>query len=504
MANTSEIKAFCQAPIDAMFGLTVNELWKNIDWANTPTARFYYWCHDNESEVKAVWQKCLDKGVSPVWFTAYEFVEGYNRSLNWLNHFQYRPPLDPVGDCATTCDWIVATSKNPNVSPAWDDPGGGTVGMVPQSVRQNGNAEFAKWGLGTIGHVYGSGTAAAAWAIWYPQGLKAEYNGVQNYGNPLSQCVDYIKSWGGSLSDYGAESSPDKPNNPQDNNTGSNNIANATTGILNGLSGVFSDLLKSVDGIFDQVFDEIMELFTKSLSAKSPVDYFSNGILHIKTVYKDRLVKVGLEDSALQNIIDKASQSFKHNIVNAQNSAVGTVGQITTNKNDDNDQNIAGGTPTPPTGGGREPDYIRNAINQSAGEVGKWGGQCYRYAGLYLYRATGWQIYYGLGGTMLPLRGAGSHASRISTDWDWTVVPAGITSQPTQGNQIKSGDIFTIDSYQANWGTGPYGHVGFVDKVENGTVYYYEANYNNTELVYYHSRTVANFLAGCNALIHLW
>ena len=498
MANTSEIKAFCQAPINAMFGLTTEELWKKINWANTATARFYYWCNDNESKVKAVWKKCEEKGVSPVWFTAYEFVEGYNASLNWLNHFQYRPPLDPVGDCGTTCDWIVATSQNSNLSPAWDDPFGGTVGMVPQSVRQNGNAEYAKWGLGTIGHVYGAGTAAAAWAIWYPQGLKAEYNGVQNYGNPLAQCVDLIKSWGGSLSSYGAESSPS-----QDNNTGSNNLANATTGILNGLSSVFNDLYNSVNSIFDELFKEIMELFTKSLSAKSPTDYFSNGILHIKTVYKDRLLKVGLKDSALQNIINKASQSFKHNIVNAQNASIGAIGQITTDKNDANDNNLSGGTPQPPAGGS-EPAYIRNAINQSAGEVGKWGGQCYRYAGLYLQRAKGRQIYYGLGGTMLPKRGAGSHASRISTDWDWTGVATSITSQPTQASQIKSGDIFTIDSYQANWGTGPYGHVGFVDKVENGTVYYYEANYNNTQLVYYHSRTVANFLAGCNALIHLW
>lgn len=497
MANTSEIKAFCQAPINATFGLTTDELWKKINWSNTPTARFYYWCHDNESQVKAVWKKCQEKGVSPVWFTAYEFVEGYNASLNWLNHFPYRPPLDPVGDCATTCDWIVATSKNPNVSPAWDDPGGGTVGMVPQSVRQNGNAEYAKWGLGTIGHVYGAGTAAAAWAIWYPQGLKAEYNGVQNYGNPLAQCVDLIKSWGGSLSSYGAESSPS-----QDNNSGSNNIANATTGILNGLSNAFSNLYNSVDNILNEMFDEIMELFTKSLSAKSPVDYFSNGILSIKTVYKDRLLKVGLEDEALQKIIDKASQTFKHNIVNAQNSAVGTLGQITTNKNDDNDKNISGGTPS--TGGGSEPANIRNAINQSAGEVGKWGGQCYRYAGLYLQRAKGRQIYYGLGGSMLPKRGTGIRAADISTDWDWTGVATSITSQPTQGTQIKSGDIFTIDAWQANWGTESYGHVGFVDKVENGTVYYYESNYAGTELVYYHSRTIANFLAGCNALIHLW
>ena len=499
MANTSEIKAFCQAPINATFGLTTDELWKKIQWSNTATSRFYYWCHDNESEVKAVWKKCQEKGVSPVWFTAYEFVEGYNPSLNWLNHFPYRPPLDPVGDCATTCDWIVATSQNSNLSPAWDDPFGGTVGMVPQSVRDNGNAEYAKWGLGTIGHVYGAGTAAAAWAIWYPQGLKAEYNGVQNYGNPLAQCVDLIKSWGGSLSSYGAESSPS-----QDNNTGSNNIANATTGILNGLSSVFSDLLSSVDGILDEMFKEIMELFTKSLSAKSPVDYFSNGILHIKTVYKDRLLKVGLEDSALQNIINKASQSFKHNIVNAQNASIGTIGQITTDKNNADDSNLAGGTPTPPPAGGSEPANIRNAIKQSAGEVGKWGGQCYRYAGLYLYRVTGRQIYYGLSGQMLPRRGACERASMISTDWDWSGVATSITSQPTEAMQIKSGDIFTIDSYQANWGTDIWGHVGFVDKVENGTVYYYEANYNNTQLVYYHSRTVANFLAGCNALIHLW
>ena len=498
MANTSEIKAFCKAPINATFGLTTDELWKKINWANTATSRFYYWCNDNESKVKAVWKKCEEKGVSPVWFTAYEFVEGYNSSLNWLNHFQYRPPLDPIGDCATTCDWIVSTSQNSNLSPAWDDPFGGTVGIVPQSVRDNGNAEYAKWGLGTIGHVYGAGTAAAAWAIWYPQGLKAEYNGVQNYGNPLAQCVDLIKSWGGSLSSYGAESSPS-----QDNNTGSNNLANATTGILNGLSSVFSDLLSSVDSILDEMFKEIMELFTKSLSAKSPADYFSNGILSIKTVYKERLLKVGLKDSALQNIINKASQSFKHNIVNAQNASIGTIGQITTDKNNADDSNLSGGTPTPPAGGS-EPAKIRNALNQSAGEVGKWGGQCYRYAGLYLYRVTGRQIYYGLGGQMLPRRGAASHAARISTDWDWSGVATSITSQPTEASQIKSGDIFTIDSYQANWGTNVYGHVGFVDKVENGTVYYYEANYNNTQLVYYHSRTVSNFLAGCNALIHLW
>ena len=213
MANTSEIKAFCQAPINATFGLTTDELWKKINWANTATSRFYYWCNDNESKVKAVWKKCQEKGVSPVWFTAYEFVEGYNASLNWLNHFPYKPPLDPVGDCGTTCDWIVSTSQNSSLSPAWDDPFGGTVGIVPQSVRDNGNAEYAKWGLGTIGHVYGAGTAAAAWAIWYPQGLKAEYNGVQDYGNPLAQCVDLIKSWGGSLSSYGAESSPSQDNN---------------------------------------------------------------------------------------------------------------------------------------------------------------------------------------------------------------------------------------------------------------------------------------------------
>ena len=498
MANTSEIKAFCQAPINATFGLNTDELWKKINWSNTATSRFYYWCHDNESQVKAVWKKCQEKGVSPVWFTAYEFVEGYNASLNWLNHFKYQPPLDPVGDCATTCDWIVSTSQNSSLSPAWDDPFGGTVGMVPQSVRQNGNAEYAKWGLGTIGHVYGAGTAAAAWSIWYPQGLRAEYNGVQNYGNPLAQCVDLIKSWGGSLSSYGAESSPS-----QDNNSGSNNIANATTGILNGLANAFSNLYNSVDNILNELFDEIMELFTKSLSAKSPIDYFSNGILHIKTVYKDRLVKVGLEDKALQNIIDKASKSFKHNIVNAQNASIGAIGQITTDKNDASDNNLEGGTPTPPPAGS-EPAKIRNAINQSKGEIGKWGGQCYRYAGLYLYRVTGRQIYYGLSGKMLPRRGACERASLISTDWDWSGVATSITSQPTEASQIKSGDIFTIDSYQANWGTDIWGHVGFVDKVENGTVYYYEANYNGTQLVYYHSRTVTNFLAGCNALIHLW
>lgn len=492
MANQSQVKALCKAPINAMFGLTKEELWNAIEWQNTATGRFYYWCHDNKEEVFAVWNAVEAKGVSPVWFTAYEFAEGYNSSTSWLNHFYWQPPIDAVGDAKLTADWIVETSKRTDLTPAWYDamyP----IHCVPQDVQSAGNAEFASWT--GIGKVWGAGTAAAAWAIWYPDALKASVNGVQDYGNPLAHATDLILKWGGDLTSYGGE-----PSQPSDGNTGSSSLSNVIAGLKNGINSAFDTILKSIDNVLEQLFNDILDLFKRSLSSKNPYETFSNGILTIKEVYRNRLVTVNIDEETLHKIIDKAVESLKKSVNDASNGITDYIANINTQGDSDKDDNLNGGENT--GNPSQATEKMNQFFNSMFPEVGKWHGQCYRFSSEYLIYMTGRSIYHGLGGTMLPQKGAGGYASLISTDWDWTGVATSITHEPTQESQIKAGDIFTIAGYQGNWGTGVWGHTGVVHKVEGGFVYYFESNYNSTELLYYQKRTVANFLAGCNALIH--
>src|SRR5699024_4709465 len=38
------------------------------------------------------------------------------------------------------------------------------------------------------------------WEVYYPNGLLAEYNGVQNYGTPINHMIQYIEEWNGTIS----------------------------------------------------------------------------------------------------------------------------------------------------------------------------------------------------------------------------------------------------------------------------------------------------------------
>jgi hypothetical protein len=80
--------------------------------------------------------------------------------------------------------------------PSWIDYGN-PVDFVPQSVKKSGNASFAKMPSGSIGRAYIAATAATTWEVYYPNGLKKEYNKVQDYGAPMQGVMNSIKAMGG-------------------------------------------------------------------------------------------------------------------------------------------------------------------------------------------------------------------------------------------------------------------------------------------------------------------
>ena len=78
-------------------------------------------------------------------------------------------------------------------------------------MKQEANTHFQNLPSGTIGRVVISGTAAATWEVYYPDGLKKEFNGVQDYGAPLTIMVDTIIEWGGTIEGSDSGSKPQFP-----------------------------------------------------------------------------------------------------------------------------------------------------------------------------------------------------------------------------------------------------------------------------------------------------
>jgi hypothetical protein len=81
-------------------------------------------------------------------------------------------------------------------NPSWVDAGF-PVDFVPPAIKDAGNADFKSMASGTIGRIYLPSTAAATWEVYYPNGLKKEYNQVQDYGAPLAAAMQNIRSMGG-------------------------------------------------------------------------------------------------------------------------------------------------------------------------------------------------------------------------------------------------------------------------------------------------------------------
>src|SRR5699024_10761508 len=175
------------------FGLSVDDIADKVK----NYGRFSAWLGGDVTKIKRVLNIVKDNGVSPAFFARYEKTEGYNSSWGWLNHT--RPQGDYYQDAENVAKWIVSQSNNTTDKPAWIDAGN-PKDFVPQSVKNEGNKHFASLPKGTIGRVIIAGTAAATWEVYYPKGLLKEYNGVQDYGKPITSIAKTIKDWGGASS----------------------------------------------------------------------------------------------------------------------------------------------------------------------------------------------------------------------------------------------------------------------------------------------------------------
>jgi len=186
------LKKFIESDISDGFGLSISEVAEQAK----EYGRFSEWLNSDVARIKEVLQAVKDEGVSPAFFASYEKTEGYNSSWGWLNHTS--PQGSPLEDAISVAQWIVEQSNNMNDSPAWIDFAN-YKDFVPEDVKQAGNAHYESISKGSIGRVVIAGTAAATWEVYYPKGLLKEYNGVQDYGKPLTGMKDTIKTWGGDI-----------------------------------------------------------------------------------------------------------------------------------------------------------------------------------------------------------------------------------------------------------------------------------------------------------------
>lgn len=183
--------------------LVSNDFGLSIDLVAEKTksyGRFASWLNGDVELIKQVLTIVKNNGVSPAFFASYEKTEGYNSSWGWLNHTAVNG--NPFSDADSVSKWLVSQSKDMSGVPAWIDYANFND-FVPSDVKATGNADFENMLSGSIGRVVIAGTAAATWEVYYPNGLKAEYNGVQDYGAPITGMMETIIEWGGTGGDGG-------------------------------------------------------------------------------------------------------------------------------------------------------------------------------------------------------------------------------------------------------------------------------------------------------------
>lgn len=289
----AKMKAFIESPVSANFGLTIDVVAEKCK----TYGRFASWLNSDTTKIKEVLTKVKSNGVSPAFFASYEKTEGYNSSWGWLNHTT--PNGGYLNDSDTVSQWLVTQSTNTTDSPAWIDYANYND-FVPADVKQAGNTHFAGMKSGSIGKVVIAGTAAATWEVYYPNGLKASYNGIQDYGAPIGIMLSTIETWGGSLT--GDPSTP--PVDPVDYTS---IITSAVTIVENGEKELSSSFTVDTDGLSDSIILGLKDIYKPPLVLRSQ-DYYSNKLFKLTKTFKNMLKinpNTGLNE-LIKAIIDEA------------------------------------------------------------------------------------------------------------------------------------------------------------------------------------------------------
>ena len=196
------MRAFVDSPVSKEFGLSISQVANKVKGYG----RFKSWLGGDVSKIEQVLQIVKENGISPTFFGAYERTEGYNPEWGWLNHTRQKG--DYFQDADSVSKVVKTASNNMSSKPSWVDYGH-PVDFVPESVKTAGNEHFSNLPKGTIGRAFIPLTAAGAWQVYYPNGLKKEYNKVRDYGAPLSIMIKAIEEWGGVIGDSGGGTVPD-------------------------------------------------------------------------------------------------------------------------------------------------------------------------------------------------------------------------------------------------------------------------------------------------------
>ena len=158
-ASQEQIQTVMRQEVGNDFGISRDTIYNTFP--NIPTGRFAYLLNDERGAFDKICDIIESEGVSPAVWVAYESSEGYNSELGWLNHTYWQG--DIYQDARAVAKWLKTSVGN---TPAWDDPYGGTVGVVPPEVMEAGNADFNSLRACTIVKTYTCGTASAAWGMW--------------------------------------------------------------------------------------------------------------------------------------------------------------------------------------------------------------------------------------------------------------------------------------------------------------------------------------------------
>lgn len=255
---------FLESSIDDDFDISIDTVANKVK----NYSRFKSLLGSNVSNIKKVLNIVKDAGMSPTFFGAYEINEGYTSQFGWLNRTYYTG--DPYNDAKSVAQTMVNISNDTSTFPSWTDTGTNNLDFVPQDVKEKGNKHFNNLPKGTIGRAYIPSTAAATWDAYYPNGLKAEYNGIQDYGGAITDALETIKSWGGTI---GGNKHNDNSDGNDDNGTD--------------LENLFQDLTEEGLKVAKQMLKKIEDAFQWDIHSIGTDNYFSNEYFQIMKTYNN-------------------------------------------------------------------------------------------------------------------------------------------------------------------------------------------------------------------------
>lgn len=291
----AKMKQFVESPVSNEFGLSVDVVAEKCK----TYGRFEAWLNGDLVKIKEVLNQVKNNGVSPAFFASYERTEGYNSKWGWLNHTSVNGNY--LTDSDSVSQWIVEQSKNTTDNPAWIDYANYND-FVPADVKAEGNVHFAGLKSGSIGKVVIAGTAAATWEVYYPNGLKAEYNGVQDYGAPITAMLNSIEEWGGSL-DGGGE-----PTDPTDPTIDFEAVINEVVGIVNGGRQELKDGFNvDTTGVAEMILERLKGLYKAPLYLNTK-ELYTNTLFRVKKTYEN-ILKINPNagmDEIVENIVNEA------------------------------------------------------------------------------------------------------------------------------------------------------------------------------------------------------